>query len=453
MADLQALSKPIIRSLKKLASGHVLSDQEIDQLGFDTLAKLVADDPVTCARYYVHRKLSFIKNILHKEQVLGEVVDHFWRDEFQQRCTPHTHMNLWTANSPVYGRDSDEDICTFVDKFITCSHCAVASNQLDYQVHKHKKYCGYNAKKGKKCRFDFPISPLPQTCILKPYVRQSAATLEDAAADIVSPTRLKELQEAYHKIHTAMIPFSHKDVVSKDATEILQPRTSLTFEEFLELMDMSLDDYIAAVRSSLKRTKVMLQRLPCEVYINSYNADVMDTWRANMDLQFVLDPYAAASYIISYMMKSQLGISTLMQKIVRQIKNGNETVRMLKIGSKLMDAEEIGSQEGIYYLLQLALVHCSRECIFVPTDLADERVFVVKPMEQLGVLEPNSEDIAMNSLPRRFAKRDPAVEHVCYADFACYYEQKRTRGETDGQRAYEPVEVPALDVAFRQRRG
>ena len=36
-------------------------------------------------------------------------------------------------------------------------------------------------------------------------------------------------------------------------------------------------------------------------------------WRANMDIQFVLDVYACAMYIVSYISKAQKGISEILR--------------------------------------------------------------------------------------------------------------------------------------------
>ena len=39
--------------------------------------------------------------------------------------------------------------------------------------------------------------------------------------------------------------------------------------------------------------------------INNYNAARLAVWRANMDIQFVLDIYACAMYVVSYIQSSK----------------------------------------------------------------------------------------------------------------------------------------------------
>lgn len=70
-----------------------------------------------------------------------------------------------------------------------------------------------------------------------------------------------------------------------------------SFAEFLEAMQMTEDQYKRALAFKLQQPKVLLKRAPNETLINNYNAVALTMWRANMDLQFILSPYAASSII------------------------------------------------------------------------------------------------------------------------------------------------------------
>ena len=79
------------------------------------------------------------------------------------------------------------------------------------------------------------------------------------------------------------------------------------------------------IRSSLNAATVFLKRNPNELRINNYNAACLSAWRANMDIQFVLDVYACAVhvYIVNYILKAQKGMSELYyEKLV--LKQGKE---------------------------------------------------------------------------------------------------------------------------------
>jgi hypothetical protein len=44
----------------------------------------------------------------------------------------------------------------------------------------------------------------------------------------------------------------------------------------------------------------------------SYNKEMLEMTRANMDIQFCFDPYAPATYVASFMMEGQEGMSKAM---------------------------------------------------------------------------------------------------------------------------------------------
>ena len=49
----------------------------------------------------------------------------------------------------------------------------------------------------------------------------------------------------------------------------------------------------------------------------------------NMDVQFILDVYACAMFIVSYISKAQKGISELLQKACAEAKEENANVKTL----------------------------------------------------------------------------------------------------------------------------
>ena len=68
----------------------------------------------------------------------------------------------------------------------------------------------------------------------------------------------------------------------------------ISFEKLLEDLGVNEEQYILAIRSSIQTPAVFLQRNPNELRINNYNKACLAAWRANMDIQFVLDVYACA---------------------------------------------------------------------------------------------------------------------------------------------------------------
>ena len=88
----------------------------------------------------------------------------------------------------------------------------------------------------------------------------------------------------------------------------------IDFREFLVWLKLTCDDYILAIRSSLKSVTIFLKRTPSEIRVNAYNPGLIKAWKANTDIQFVTNIYACAMYIASHVTKSQGGMSGLLRK-------------------------------------------------------------------------------------------------------------------------------------------
>ena len=328
----------LIKILGCLIDNKDYTDDEVTQMTWQKKSELIQKDPVTCARNFKRMVQLFIHEFIKSScQPIGEVVDFFYRVEFQQRGSPHIHGLFWIKNAPEYGRDCDGDVIKFVDSYISCkSDSDDLSELVNLQRHKHSKTC---KKKGRAiCRFNFPLPPMPRTVILEPL---SESDLDENVADL--------LKEALGRIRWLL------NSINADET--------MTFAEFLEKLDLTEQQYIKAIRLTLKHSTLLLKRSPCEIRINCYNPHLLKAWRANMDIQFVLDPYACAVYILSYITKGQRGMSKLLCKACEEAKESNKNVvgKVRHIGTKFLNAVEISAQEAVYLVLQMPLRRSSRE--------------------------------------------------------------------------------------------
>jgi hypothetical protein len=149
------LAKEAGMSHVSLENVHVLSATE--------RRRLVAENPVTVARHFSHRFAMFVKHVLKgTAKPIGEVVDFFWRIEFQMRGSPHVHSFWWVKDAP--STDTVEGLQAvphFVDRYLTTqippeeSGCEeLRSLVLRTQMHRHKETCFKGGKR--RCRFDFP---------------------------------------------------------------------------------------------------------------------------------------------------------------------------------------------------------------------------------------------------------------------------------------------------------
>lgn len=119
-------------------------------------------------------------------------------------------------------------------------------------------------------------------------------------------------------------------------TDLKINSTEMSFSEFLEKLNLTEDLYIIAVRSSLTAPKLFLKRNVAEIRENPYNDLMIRCWEANLDVQFILDAYACASYIVSYISKGQRGMSNLMQESCKEAQHGNKNLQqqVRHIGNK-----------------------------------------------------------------------------------------------------------------------
>ena len=378
----------LLKMLAKLNNGVSYTDKDIEELTWQEKTKLVQKDPVTCSRYFDHRVQEFLNIILKSNcEPIGKLRDFFYRVEFQQRGSPHIHMLVWIDNAPSLEKNSEEEIVQFVDKYLTCSvNDEETAHLVELQTHKHSKTC---RKKGKAiCRFGFPLPPLPQTRLLYP--------LEED---------VDQFKKKYSELQRAMNENKDNDV---------------SFAEFLETVaKMTFEDYIKCIRSSLNAPKVFLKRAPNEMRVNLFNVKILLAWKANLDIQIVLEPYGCASYVVGYISKSQRGMSSLLEAAAKEARKENSDIKkqVRHIGNVFSNSVEVGAQEAIYLALQIPLTKGTREVVYINTCASRERVFLLKPKSVLDELPAESTNIESDNIVQRYSKRPRQLQRFCLADY------------------------------------
>ena len=142
-----------------------------------------------------------------------------------------------------------------------------------------------------------------------------------------------------------------------------------------------------------------------------------------MDVQFVLDVYACAMYIVSFISKAQKGMSELLRTAFAEARHGNSTIKqqVRDIGNKFLNNVEISAQEAVYIVLQLPMRKSSRQVVFINTSPPENSVHLLKPIEDIE-MDDDSEEIYATGLLKRYTKRPASLEHVFLADWAAWYD-------------------------------
>ena len=222
---------------------------------------------------------------------LGKISDWFYRVEYQQRGSPHIHMLIRLEDAPEFGKDSDAKVTSFTDKIITCQKPIdnlELLNLVNRQVHRHSHTCWKNTKS--EYRFNYPKPPMRQTQILLPL-----------------DSDMPQNEVKMHKDRWKSIKKHLSDI--KDDQD-----TNISFGQLLLDLNVTEESYLLAVRSSLNAPSVFLKRNPNELHTKNYNPACLNAWRANMDIQYVLNVYACAVYIVNYISKAQKGMSELLRQ-------------------------------------------------------------------------------------------------------------------------------------------
>ena len=125
-----------------------------------------------------------------------------------------------------------------------------------------------------------------------------------------------------------------------------------------------------------------------------------------MDIQYVLDVYACAMYIVSYISKAQKGMSELLRKSVAEAKEGNTSIKqqVRDIRNKFLNSVEISAQEAVYVVLQLPMRKASQSIIFINTSPPAERVELLKPLSEIEEMEDDSEEIQSSGLLKGYVE-------------------------------------------------
>ncbi len=122
--------------------------QTVEDLEWADRCELLCRNPVTAARMFDYRWHCFLREVLMSpSQPIGKIVDHFYRVEFPQRCSPHVHCLFWIEGAPRTNKNTDEDVVEFIDKYVTCELPSDDDTLLDIvssvQTHskRHSKSC------------------------------------------------------------------------------------------------------------------------------------------------------------------------------------------------------------------------------------------------------------------------------------------------------------------------
>ncbi|KAI8484274.1 hypothetical protein Bbelb_380590 [Branchiostoma belcheri] len=346
------------------------------------------------------------------------------RNPVTARGSPHAHTLLWVKDAPKIDEDPDDVVCQFIDKYQTCE---MTPDSAKFQQHKHSTSC----RRHGGCRFSYPRPPSRETIIARPGVR------DNTDDNTIHTKSTKALQ----KIRTYL----------DDKTT---PR-GITLDELFHKAEVAEDEYMKELSTTTSGISIILKRDPMCQVTNSYNKDIIHSWQANIDLQYITDVYACIMYVTSYMMKSERAMSELLRKTAKETANEDVKSQLRKLGTTFLNHREVSAQEAAYRLLSLPLKKASRTVQFINTSPKEKRVSMLKSSAVLDAMEDEDEDVFETSLNDRYAARPSELESMSLAEFTATYAVaygESTSDETSTTKQERIQLQKGLGVMYKRRR-
>ncbi|KAK3928947.1 tRNA (guanine-N(7)-)-methyltransferase [Frankliniella fusca] len=265
--------------------------------------------------------------------------------ELQFRGSLHFHCIVWLKNAPEFDPqdpESYEKCEECIDSFVTCKKDETLGELMNLQFH----------------RFNYPLPPMRKNKILLPLSNDM-----DEQEKLTARKLWSEIKE-----QTEIIAKNHEDC---------------SFDEYLAYLNLDEQSYIQALRSKLKRPTVFLGRNLNERRVNAYNKEMLILWEAHMDIQLVVSPYGCVKYIVSYVSKSQKGMSKLLKEVADKVAKGDEPTieKLRKIVNAFLNNCEISAQEIALHSIALHGIPMSKSSIgtiYINSCPPDQRVFLKK---------------------------------------------------------------------------
>jgi hypothetical protein len=108
---------------------------------------------------------------------------------------------------------------------------------------------------------------------------------------------------------------------------------------------------------------------------------------------------------------------------------------MQKVAKKFLSHYEVSAQEAVYRLLSLPLSKSSRQVMFIPSNLPENRTCLLKPLKVIQTMEDDNDDLVQKGIIYRYIIRPASVEYMCFADFCSHYKYE------DKKKSIEQTEI------------
>jgi len=300
-----------------------MSDHELQKLSAVQKADLLAHHADLAVDHFDHRWTSFWQHVLNGEgKPLGNIVDYFWRIEFQERGSPHVHMLLWVQEAEGFSfSNSDslpEDFLQFIDSTI-CSKLdlSAAADVVEGATH--------------PCSLLLPEHPLRSADTTQYVERLAQAVQMHRCTKYCKPA-------GQHSACRFGFPRPNRDHTS------------------VEMVYRN------------KRTRMVVSTKRNHSRLNAFCPALLAFWAANMDIQYLTDSFGTAVYTASYLCKQEKGRKSawLMHKLSKTSDSLTVKQQTRRVIMSILNSIEVSIQEALWVRTGEDLCNASRLFIRIP---------------------------------------------------------------------------------------
>jgi hypothetical protein len=117
----------------------------------------------------------------------------------------------------------------------------------------------------------------------------------------------------------------------------------MRFQDFLAELNLTEDEYIQCIQSTLKQPTIFLKFFFLHIWNNCLSKDQPVMLNTNTDAQYVLNAYVTTSYCASYMTKVDKSVTSALRRIHKEHEKIHiDTMQMIcALGNTLLNLQQM----------------------------------------------------------------------------------------------------------------
>ena len=209
----------------------------------------------------------------------------------------------------------------------------------------------------------------------------------------------------------------------------------------LKKSDVSLEDYMTALKTTKSGYSVVLGRDIDETMINNFNEEWLRAWNGNIDIQICLDFHAVVTYIADYYSKCETELVKMIQKVLNESGATDNKEKMKIVADVFQRSRQMGEAEAVYKLIpSMQLSNSNISCQWVSIEPAEERStrYLKAQQHQIDAGIPLTELEGHDGLWyqqqdiwNKYLRRPNELKSIVFAQFAKMYRGSKKRHNED----------------------